>query len=101
MNIEWFIFKQRSRIRMSKLYSRVTAKYKIFVFQIVFWYKYRNYDNERQIEILQRYARFFYYKKDKKGSIDRYIASKIPGISEKTGLQQHEVRYILDRIFER
>ena len=101
ISVEWFVFKQRMRIKIENLFFPIKRQYKIKKFLFFFWIKYHNYSDELQYEILERYVRLYNYQKSQEESYGRFVARKIAEASENIGIKQHELRDILDRILEK
>jgi len=98
MNLNWFIFKTKLLMDLDGILSKAKAKYKA---KKLWFFICIRFPKQKQYTVLERYLRMYNYKRMQQESFDRFVSYKIAKVSSKSGIPQHVLRDIADRILKK
>jgi len=97
--LQFYVLKTKFLIKLNRfVLSPIKAKYKAKKFFFIFWFRFRKYCPKKQYSILSRYLRMYNYKRSKEETFDRFVLRNIAILSKQTGIAQHKIRGMVDKI---
>ena len=96
--LEWHIFKTKKLMVFDRIASKIIGTYKARKLYFFLSVKLHNNTKEYQHMVLSRYLRMYQYKRSKERSFDMWLSRNIAIVSNESGVPQHEIRNLVDRI---